>query len=238
MPCRSPCSWDSAFKLGILSTAAETLKLPWETQSAFLSVLIQKFSNNSSIVKTGSHFPSQIVLIMGMEDHYVKSCTTDWPWQRTQAHIECVGMRAWQCCFFLLNSMREPRLEALSLAGCKPASRAGRLHWSRRSFWLRWAKSEPVLTVQQAGTVCESIPFLVSPKPRRIFYLHYYSGIEMRLLNRLWEGKKRKTHDHHFWDINKSCKGTTTTSGNCILQRKLCERSFRTALLPALHCEV
>lgn len=48
----------------------------------------------------------------------------------------------------------------------------------------------------------------------------------MTLLNRLLEGKKRKTRLSlkDFRDIIKSCKCTTTTTGNYILQRKLCER--------------
>lgn len=53
-----------------------------------------------------------------------------------------------------------------------------------------------VLSCKQAA--CKSIPFLVSLNPTRIFYLHYSRGAEMRLLNRLWEEKERKTCDHHF----------------------------------------
>lgn len=51
-----------------------------------------------------------------------------------------------------------------------------------------------LLSRKQAA--CKSIPFLISPNPTRIFYLHYNGEAEMRLLNRLWEGKERKTHDH------------------------------------------
>lgn len=52
-----------------------------------------------------------------------------------------------------------------------------------------------LLSHKQAA--CKSIPFLISPNPTRIFYLHYNGEAEMRLLNRLWEGKERKTHDRH-----------------------------------------
>ena len=74
-------------------------------------------------------------------------------------------------------------------------------------------------------SACKSVPFLVIRNPTRIFYLHYNRGAEMRLLNRLWEGKERKIRDHHVKTFEILIKvvnvpplqlGTAFSRGSCV----------------------